>query len=93
MIYGLGAVRGVGEGPVDAIVTARAAAEFTDLADFCQRLDAKKVNKRVLEALINAGAMDDFALADEGLTRPVPVCSHRCLRPFRVLSKWLEMPK
>ena len=67
VIYGLGAVRGVGEGPVDAIVTARAAAEFTDLADFCQRLDAKKVNKRVLEALINAGAMDDFALADEGL--------------------------
>ena len=54
MIYGLGAVRGVGEGPVDAIVQARQAGPFTDLADFCQRMDSKKVNKRVLEALINA---------------------------------------
>ena len=67
VIYGLGAVRGVGEGPVDAIVQARQAGPFTDLADFCQRLDSKKVNKRVLEALINAGAMDDFIAPDEDL--------------------------
>jgi DNA polymerase-3 subunit alpha len=67
VIYGLGAVRGVGEGPVEAIVEARASGDFKDLADFCQRLDSKKVNKRVLEALISAGAMDDFAFEDEGL--------------------------
>ena len=67
VIYGLGAVRGVGEGPVDAIVQARQAGPFTDLADFCQRMDSKKVNKRVLEALINAGAMDDFIAPDEDL--------------------------
>jgi DNA polymerase-3 subunit alpha len=69
VIYGLGAVRGVGEGPVEAIVEARASGDFKDLADFCQRLDSKKVNKRVLEALINAGAMDDFAFKDESLNQ------------------------
>jgi DNA polymerase-3 subunit alpha len=52
---------------VEAIVEARASGDFKDLADFCQRLDSKKVNKRVLEALISAGAMDDFAFEDEGL--------------------------
>ncbi|HAR91134.1 MAG TPA: DNA polymerase III subunit alpha, partial [Gammaproteobacteria bacterium] len=69
VIYGLGAVRGVGEGPVEAIVAARQTAPFHDLADFCQRLDTKKVNKRVLEALINAGAMDDFIAEGENLNQ------------------------
>ena len=59
----------MGEGPVEAIVAARQAAPFKDLADFCQRLDTKKVNKRVLEALINAGAMDDFISDGENLNQ------------------------
>ena len=62
VIYGLGAVRGVGEGPVAALVAAReAAGPFTSLTDFCRRVDAKKANRRVLEALLRSGAMDDFA--------------------------------
>jgi DNA polymerase-3 subunit alpha len=65
IIYGLGAVRGVGEGPVEAIVAARAQGSFTDLQDFCRRLDNKRVNKRVHEALIASGAMDEFALPGE----------------------------
>ena len=65
IVYGLGAVRGVGEGPVDAIVAARADSSFTDLSDFCRRVGGKKVNKRVLEALIMSGAMDEFALPAE----------------------------
>ena len=69
VIYGLGAVRGVGEAPVEAIVQARESGPFQDLPDFCQRLDSKKVNKRVLEALIYAGAMDDFADQEEGLNQ------------------------
>ncbi len=69
VIYGLGAVRGVGEGPVDAIVEARESGPFLDLADFCGRLDNKKVNKRVLEALIKAGAMDEFGLEQEDLNQ------------------------
>ena len=65
MVYGLGAVRGVGEAPVQAIVAARASGRFKDLAEFCVRVDAKKANRRVVEALIKCGALDDFALADE----------------------------
>ena len=69
VIYGLGAVRGVGEGPVSAIVEARAQGPYLDLADFCRRVDNKKANKRVLLALISSGAMDEFALADETLNQ------------------------
>ncbi len=68
VIYGLGAVRGVGEGPVLAIEAARTAAgPFVSLADFCHRIDSRKANKRVLDALIRSGAMDDFALDAEAL--------------------------
>ncbi len=67
VIYGLGAVRGVGEGPVDAIIEARTAGRFKDLAEFCVRVDAKKANRRVLEALIQCGALDDFARRDESV--------------------------
>jgi DNA polymerase III subunit alpha len=61
VIYGLGAVRGVGEGPVTALVAAReAGGPFVSLSDFCRRVDARKANKRVLEALIRSGAMDEL---------------------------------
>ena len=69
VVYGLGAVRGVGEGPVAAIMEAREERPFQDLDDFCHRVDSKKANKRVLEALVCAGAMDDFALAGEDLNQ------------------------
>ena len=60
--YGLGAVRGVGEGPVAAIVAERQQrGTFQDMRDFCQRVNPRLVNKRVLEALVRAGAMDSFA--------------------------------
>ncbi len=65
IVYGLGAVRGVGEGPVAAIVEARQTRSFDNLQDFCLRVDAKKVNKRVCEALISSGAMDEFAWPGE----------------------------
>ncbi len=68
VVYGLGAVRGVGEGPVQALMEARAAGgEFASLPDFCRRVDSRKANRRVLEALIRAGAMDDFAEPGEAL--------------------------
>ncbi|MEE8078697.1 MAG: DNA polymerase III subunit alpha [Pseudomonadales bacterium] len=68
ILYGLGAVRGVGEGPVSALVASRERdGPFHSLADFCLRVDSRKANKRVLEALIRAGAMDEFAVADEGV--------------------------
>ena len=59
IVYGIGAVKGVGEGPIEAIIQAReAGGPFVDLFDFCARLDLKKTNKRVLEKLIKSGAMD-----------------------------------
>ncbi|MGB1272155.1 MAG: OB-fold nucleic acid binding domain-containing protein, partial [Endozoicomonas sp.] len=59
IVYGLGAIKGVGEGPIDAIVEARkSGGEFKDLFDFCERVDSKSINKRVLEALICSGAVD-----------------------------------
>ena len=67
IIYGLGAVRGVGEGPVAAIVEAREHGLFDDLLDFCRRVDVKRVNKRVLAALIGSGALDEFAQAGESV--------------------------
>jgi len=61
IVYGIGAVKGVGEGPIEAIIEAREqGGPFADLFDFCARVDLKKTNKRVLERLIRAGAMDNL---------------------------------
>jgi DNA polymerase III subunit alpha len=60
--YGLGAIKGVGHGACDSIVQERrSGGPYRDLLDFCQRVDAQKLNKRVLEALVNAGALDGLA--------------------------------
>lgn len=56
--YGLGAVKGVGRGACEAIVDARRAGPFDDLLDFCKRVDSGKLNRRALEALTQAGALD-----------------------------------
>ena len=59
IVYGIGAIKGVGEGPIESIIGARQAdGPFTDLFDFCRRIDLKKLNKRVMERLIKAGALD-----------------------------------
>lgn len=59
VVYGIGAVKGVGEGPVEAIIAARnEGGPFRDLFDFCNRVDIKRLNKRVMEKLIYAGALD-----------------------------------
>ena len=57
--YGLGGIKGTGLHAIEAIVAARAAAgPFRDLFDFCRRVDKRQVNRRVVEALIRAGAFD-----------------------------------
>ena len=57
--YGLGAVRGVGQGAVESIIVEREArGPFTSLEDLCRRLDLQKVNRRVLEALLRSGSLD-----------------------------------
>ena len=60
--YGLGAIKGVGEGAVQAIVSERRAnGDYQSLEDLCRRLDLSKINRRVLEALIKSGALDGLA--------------------------------
>jgi DNA polymerase III subunit alpha len=57
--YGLGAVRGVGRGAVEALIGEREAhGSFQSLEDLCRRLDLQKVNRRVLEALLRSGSLD-----------------------------------
>ena len=59
IVVGLGAVRGVGRGAAESVVAAReAGGRFTDLFDFCRRVDPLRANRRVLEALLQAGALD-----------------------------------
>ncbi|BFT31184.1 DNA polymerase III subunit alpha [Alteromonas sp. D210916BOD_24] len=61
IVYGIGAIKGVGEGPIEAIIEARETqGAFKDLFDFCAKIDIKRVNKRVLEKLVLAGAMDNL---------------------------------
>ncbi len=64
--YGLGAIKGTGQGAIEAIVAARDESEgssepggaFTSLFDFCARVDRGRINRRVVEALVKAGAFD-----------------------------------
>ncbi|MPT24823.1 MAG: DNA polymerase III subunit alpha, partial [Starkeya sp.] len=58
ILYALAAIKGVGGHSVDAIVEARGARPFTSLADFASRINAKALNKRTMESLVNAGAFD-----------------------------------
>jgi len=69
--FGMGAVKGVGGGAVESIIEAREHAEtggpFENLFDFCERVDLRRVNKRVMEALVKCGAFDDFELPRRAL--------------------------
>ncbi|KHS89850.1 DNA polymerase III subunit alpha [Pectobacterium brasiliense] len=59
IVYGIGAIKGVGEGPIEAIIEARnQGGYFRELFDLCARTDIKKLNRRVLEKLIMSGAFD-----------------------------------
>src|SRR6185369_2681409 len=59
--FGLVAIKNVGEGAVDSLITARKDGSFKDLDDFCARVDLHAANKKVLESLVKAGAMDALA--------------------------------
>jgi DNA polymerase-3 subunit alpha len=58
--FGLGAIKGVGESAIRSIIEAREEKPFESLFDFCQRIDLRLNNKRVLECLISSGALDEF---------------------------------
>jgi DNA polymerase-3 subunit alpha len=61
ILFGLGAIKGVGSSAIEVILEARdAGGSFSSLYNFCERVDLKRVNKRVVEGLIKAGALDDI---------------------------------
>src|SRR5262249_36098907 len=82
--FGLGAIRGVGESALEAVLEARpAGGPVGDLFDFAQRIDPRRVNKGVLEPLVQCGAFD-ATLGRRGVTRP---------RAFAAIERALERSK
>ena len=67
MRFGLGAVKNVGAGAIETILEARKEGGFKDLFDFCERVDLRRVNKRVIESLIKCGAFDSTGAARSAL--------------------------
>ena len=73
ILYGLGAIKGVGKSAVESIVKEREAnGSFQDLKDFCRRLDHDKVNRRAIEAMIKSGALDRSDNSRRGLVQELP---------------------
>lgn len=59
IVYGIGAIKGVGEAPIEALITAREnGGIFKNLFDLCARVDLKKINRRTFDSLIKSGAFD-----------------------------------
>jgi len=68
VVYGIGAIKGVGEAAIEGMIAEREAhGPYQDLFDFCRRIDLRKANKRVMESLIRAGALDEIAPTTEDL--------------------------
>ncbi len=73
IVYGLGAIKGVGEAAMQSVIDSRAQeGSFRDLFDFCHRIDLKKINKRTLEALIRSGALDCLGIDRADLMAQLP---------------------
>lgn len=74
ILYGLGAVKGVGQTAIEAILEARnLGGPFEDLFDFCRRVDLHRAGRRALEALIRAGAMDCLGMHRAQLLADLPL--------------------
>lgn len=58
--FGMGAIKNVGQGPVELIVSARGDQPFEDINDFVRKVDLRKVGRRALDSLIRVGALDEF---------------------------------
>ena len=71
--YGLGAIKGVGLAAIEGLLEERARnGEFKSIEDFCRRIDLQKANRRVIEALIRAGALDALGLNRATLMARLP---------------------
>ena len=97
IVYGLGAIKGVGEGPIEAIVEARKEGPFEHIFDFCQRV-GRKINKRVMEALVRSGAFDTigpnratlYACIDDALRRADKIAKDEAADQFNLFGIAVE---
>ncbi len=71
ILFGLGAIKGVGDAAVHAILSAREEGAFESLDDFVARIDTQKVNKKVIESMIKAGALDGFGYSRRALLESI----------------------
>ncbi|MDH5423762.1 MAG: DNA polymerase III subunit alpha [Gammaproteobacteria bacterium] len=76
IVYGLGAIKGVGEAALESVIEERRqTGPYKDIYEFCRRVDSRKVNKRVMEGLIRSGAMDDLGAHRATLMARLPEAS------------------
>ncbi len=74
VMFGMGAIKGVGDVAINSILNERKKnGDFKDLSDFISRIDGSKVNKRVIESLIKAGALDSFAYSRKALLEQIEI--------------------
>jgi DNA polymerase-3 subunit alpha len=71
VIFGLGAIKGAGDIAISSILEARGDKPFESLGDFVSRIDSSKVNKKVLESLIKAGALDSFGFSRRAMLEQI----------------------
>jgi DNA polymerase-3 subunit alpha len=99
--FGLAAIKGVGEVAVESILKARGeGGRFTTLADMCERVDGRTVNRKVLEALIKSGACDSlgqnratlFGQIDRTLARAASIISDRQKGQSALFGAFEEKP-
>jgi DNA polymerase-3 subunit alpha len=67
VMFGMGAIKGAGDIAINTIIASRGEEEFKDLSDFVSRIDSSKVNKKVIESLIKAGALDCFGYSRKAM--------------------------
>ncbi len=73
ILYGLGAIKGVGHSAVDSLIAERERnGKYDGLHDFCRRVDHEKINRRALEAMVKSGAMDSFGESRRSMMHQVP---------------------
>ena len=73
ILYGLGAIKGVGRGAVESLLAEREAnGPYRSLTEFCRRIDHDKINRRALEAMVKSGAMDGFNDSRRNMMHEVP---------------------
>jgi DNA polymerase III subunit alpha len=89
--YGLGAIKGVGQSAVQAIIDERASGgRFTSLTGFCARIDLQRVNRRTIEALVRAGALDSIGPNRATLAHRLPAALGRAEQVARAVAAGQE---